>query len=225
MVIWHISDTHGMHNYLTVPKGIDMIIHSGDASNYMDPIINHNEMWDFKEWWNNLEVKYKIYVAGNHDTSIEKGIFSKNNLENNDNSFYLENDEVEIEGLKFYGSPYQPLFGNWSFQRADNKLFKMWENIPEDTDILITHGPPKGILDLAENRDHKLEYCGDKHLFNRVMQIKPKYHLFGHIHNNGDQINEGMRMYESITFVNSSCVTDRKFKFGPTSEGNIIEII
>jgi len=224
MVIWHISDTHGMHNYLTVPKGIDMIIHSGDASNYMDPIINHNEMWDFKEWWNNLEVKYKIYVAGNHDTSIEKGIFSKNNLENNDNSFYLENDEVEIEGLKFYGSPYQPLFGNWSFQRADNKLFKMWENIPEDTDILITHGPPKGILDLAEKPNHTLEYCGDKHLFNRVIKIKPKYHLFGHIHNNGNQINVGKRVYNDITFVNSAAVTDRKFDLGITYHGTTIEL-
>lgn len=201
-----------------------MIIHSGDASNSKNPIINHNEMWDFKEWWNKLEVKYKIYVAGNHDTSIEKGIFNKKLLENNDNSFYLENDDVEIEGIKFYGSPYQPLFGNWAFQQADNKLFKMWENIPEDTDVLITHGPPKGILDLAEDRNHKLEYCGDKNLFNKVMKIKPKYHLFGHIHNNGNQINVGQRIYNGTTFINSAAVTDRKFNYGITYQGTIIEL-
>lgn len=200
-----------------------MIIHSGDASNNRDPIINHNEMWDFKEWWNKLEVKYKIYVAGNHDTSIYHKVFDYRELEN-ENSFYLENDDVEIEGIKFYGSPYQPLFGNWAFQRTDNKLFKMWNKIPEDTDVLITHGPPKGILDLAEDRNHRLEYCGDKHLFNRVMKIKPKYHLFGHIHNNGNQINVDQRVYNDITFVNSAAVTDRKFDYGITYQGTIIEL-
>lgn len=224
MLVWHISDTHGHHNKLNIPKNVDLVVHSGDASNWRDPIRNHNEMWDFKEWWNMLNIPYKIYVAGNHDTSIEKKVFDWKLLEDNENSFYLENDEVEIEGIKFYGSPYTPIYGQWSFMTNHNKLFKMWDNIPEDTDVLITHGPPKGILDIADDYDHKLEYCGDKNLFNKVMEIKPKYHLFGHIHNNSNNYNQGMRILEGVTFVNSTCVTDRKFDLGVTSHGNLFEL-
>jgi len=109
--------------------------------------------------------------------------------------------------------------------KARHKLFDTWEAIPEDTDILVVHGPPKGILDLSYNREHILEFCGCSALKKRVLKLNLKLMCFGHIHNNEDIINSGiMKLSNLITiFSNGSVVTDRKFG-KLTSNGNILEI-
>ena len=156
MKIWHISDTHTYHGLLKVPNGIDMVIHSGDCSNPRDPYNNEPEVREFIHWYKSLPIKHKIYVAGNHDTSIEKGLVTKKDFADY-NITYLENDYVTIEGVKIFGSPYTPNFGNWSFMKDRNKLDRFWRDaIHDGTDIVVTHGPPKGILDKSENRDHQL---------------------------------------------------------------------
>jgi len=221
MKIWHISDTHGYHDLLKIPFGIDMVIHSGDCSNSRDPYTNELEVKEFIRWYKSLSIKHKIYVAGNHDTSIEKGIVRKEDFED---IIYLENEYVDIENITIFGSPYTPTFNNWAFNKDRNKLHRLWKNaIYKPCDIIVTHGAPKGILDLSENREGKLEFCGDKSLFNRVKELEPTYHLFGHIHNCGDIINTGLRtMCNSKTlFSNGSVVTDRKFGI-LTSNGNIL---
>ena len=221
--IWFISDTHACHSQLTVPKNIDLVIHSGDESNYWDQHRNHSEYQDFKEWYFNLPIKHKVFVPGNHSSYIfhnEKEVrkdFKKLGIH------FLNKDSVEIEGLKLYGDPTTPIFGNWWHMSKREKLFNRWQLIPEDTDILITHGPPKRILDLSHNREGKLEYCGDQSLFNRVLEIKPKIHCFGHIHNSNGCYNQGERFYEGINFINASCVTDGKMG-EITSNGIIKEI-
>ena len=225
MKIWHISDTHTYHDLLKVPMAIDMVIHSGDCSNPRDPYNNEPEVREFIDWYKELSPKYKIYVAGNHDSSIEKKLVTKKDFEDN-GIIYLENDYVTIEGLKIFGSPYTPNFGNWSFMRDRNKLDRFWHSaIHDDTDIVVTHGPPKGILDKSENRDHQLECCGDKSLLNKLLQVQPAYHLFGHIHNSGDIINAGMQKLSicDTFFSNGSVVTDRKFG-KLSSNGNILVI-
>ena len=225
MKIWHISDTHTYHDLLKVPMAIDMVIHSGDCSNPRDPYNNEPEVREFIDWYKELSPKYKIYVAGNHDSSIEKKLVTKKDFEDN-GIIYLENDYVTIEGIKIFGSPYTPNFGNWSFMRDRNKLDRFWHSaIHDDTDIVVTHGPPKGILDKSENRDHQLECCGDKSLLNKLLQVQPAYHLFGHIHNSGDIINAGMQKLSicDTFFSNGSVVTDRKFG-KLSSNGNILEI-
>ena len=225
MKIWHISDTHTYHDLLKVPRAIDMVIHSGDCSNPRDPYNNEPEVREFIDWYKELSPKYKIYVAGNHDSSIEKKLVTKKDFEDN-GIIYLENDYVTIEGLKIFGSPYTPNFGNWSFMRDRNKLDRFWcDAIHDDTDIVITHGPPKGILDISENRDHQLEFCGDKSLLNKLLQVQPAYHLFGHIHNSGDIINAGLQKLSicDTFFSNGSVVTDRKFG-KLSSNGNILVI-
>ena len=225
MKIWHISDTHTYHDLLKVPIAIDMVIHSGDCSNPRDPYNNEPEVREFIDWYKELSPKYKIYVAGNHDSSIEKKLVTKKDFEDN-GIIYLENDYVTIEGLKIFGSPYTPNFGNWSFMRDRNKLDRFWHSaIHDDTDIVVTHGPPKGILDKSENRDHQLECCGDKSLLNKLLQVQPAYHLFGHIHNSGDIINAGMQKLSicDTFFSNGSVVTDRKFG-KLSSNGNILVI-
>ncbi len=221
MKILCISDTHGFHDQLEIPEGIDMIIHSGDCSNVKNPILNENEVSLFLEWFEKLPIKYRVFAAGNHDTSIEAKLVNPYNY----NITYLEHESVTIEGIKIFGSPYTPEFGNWAFNVRRDRLSKYWEAIPEDIDILVTHGPPKGVLDIAENL-HGMEYCGDNSLLKRIKQIQPKYHIFGHIHNNQDNINAGTRTINGIstTFINASCVTDAQFSKGITNQGQIINL-
>lgn len=222
--IWHISDTHGYHRLLNIPKNIDMIIHSGDFSNYRDFYKNEPEAKDFIQWYGNLKIKYKILIAGNHDAYPAIAPKEFKDLCTHFDIIYLENESINIEGINIFGTPVQPTFGNWYFQKKREKLFKFWNNIPNDTDILVVHGPPQGILDLSEDRDHNLEFCGcrslRKHILNR---LNLKFCLFGHIHNNKDIINAGIMKLSicDTIFSNGSVVTDNKFG-QLSSNGNII---
>lgn len=230
MRILHISDTHGFHGMFPDErfKDIDVIIHSGDCSNYRDPHRNHNEVLDFIEWYKNVPVQHKIYVAGNHDTSIERrmitpGHFSEAGI------IYLENAATTIHGIKFWGSPISPTFGEWAFMKARHKIGEVWKLIPEDTDVLIVHGPPKGVRDLSFDRNGNLEMCGCTSLMKKCWEMKDQLKLvaFGHIHNMEDiDTNQGVAYYSNTKtiFSNAACVYDGKFSLGLTSYGNIIEI-
>lgn len=225
MKIWHISDTHTFHELLEVPEGIDMVIFSGDCSNPRDPYNNEPEVRRFIDWFSTLPIEYKIFVAGNHDTSIEKRLVTNQDFLSN-GIIYLENEHVIIDGIKIFGSPYTPQFGQWSFMKARHKLDAVWSNaIHDDTDIIVVHGPPKGCLDLSYDRSGNLGFCGDKSLLNRVLQVIPKLMLFGHIHNCEDIINAGtlQRSYLQTIFSNGSVVTDNEFG-RLSSNGNIFEI-
>ena len=210
--IWHISDTHTFHDMLTVPENIDMVIFSGDCSNPRESLPNSFEVLKFLKWFGELPIKHKIFVAGNHDTSIERKIIF--DLDFGDNIIHLWDSEVTIEGLKIWGSPYTPSFGfGWAFNKDRSKIHKVWEQIPEDVDIVVTHGPPKGILDLSYNRDNELEMCGDLALKKRIKEIQPKLVCFGHIHNYDNIINQGyIKLADHDTiYSNGSIVTDGKF--------------
>ena len=226
MRIWHISDTHTFHNLLEVPTDIDMVIHSGDCSNPRDPYPNEVEVRSFIDWYHSLKIPHKIFVAGNHDTSIEKRLVTNDDFKRSGIT-YLENEVVTIEGIKIFGSPYTPTFGHgWSFNKDRNKLERMWRNvIGVDVDIVINHGPPKGILDLSTDRYGGIERCGDKSLLNRVMEVNPKLCLFGHIHNCLDIINQGTRKLSGLDtiFSNGSVVKDGRFG-KLSSHGNVFEI-
>lgn len=225
MKIWHISDTHTFHGLLTIPDGIDMVIHSGDATNPKETYPNKVEMENFIFWFSKLPIKWKIFVAGNHDTSIEKKLITKLDFASN-GIIYLENDFTEIEGIKIWGSPITPTFGTgWAFNKNRAKTHEVWNKIPDGTDIVICHGPPKGVLDLSFNVQNELEFCGDNSLKKKMISLNPKLCLFGHIHNCEDIINAGT-MKLSITdtiFSNGSVVTDGKFG-KLSSNGNIFNI-
>lgn len=102
----------------------------------------------------------------------------------------------------------------------------MWEHIPKDTDVLIVHGPPKGIRDLSHDKDGVLEFCGDGALMKAVLKLQPKFMLFGHIHNSPGCYNQGISHHSNIptVFSNGACVDDGRFDRGLTSFGNILEI-
>ena len=225
MKIWHISDTHTYHGLLKVPEDIDMVIHSGDATNPRDPYASEQEMLNFISWFGSLPIKHKVFVAGNHDLCIERNLVTKIDFMKN-GIVYLENDYTEVEGIKIWGSPFTPTFGQgWAFNKKRSALHDIWKEIPDDVDIVVVHGPPKGILDLAYHQLNCIEFCGDEALRKRMYLLNPKLCLFGHIHNNDDIINAGtMKLSNHDTiYSNGSVVTDGKFG-KLSSHGNTFEI-
>lgn len=224
--IWHISDTHTYHRLLTIPENIDIVIHSGDESNYKDQYQNEPEFRDFILWFANLPIKHKVFIAGNHSSYVFHNKKEVNQICKNLNIIYLEDDWTLVDGISIWGSPITPNFGNWWFMKDRSKMDKLYSSIPEWIDIVVSHGPPKGLLDLSYDRDGKLEFCGCRSLKNHMLnRVKPQLCLFGHIHSNEDIINAGtvkLSGYDTI-FSNGSVVTDNKFG-KLSSNGNILEI-
>lgn len=206
-------------------KDIDMVIHSGDCSNWRDPARNSHEVFEFLEWYMTVPVEHKIYVAGNHDTSIERRLHKNENFEDR-GIIYLEHDWVAIGDLKIFGSPYTPTFGEWSFMKSRQTINRVWDAMPTDIDILVTHGPAKGVRDLTEERDGELKQCGDSALMKWIFKHRPKAHLFGHIHDMDGIHNQGIARFSKIDtiFSNGTCVHDGKFDLGLTSFGNVLDI-
>lgn len=191
-----ISDTHTLHNDIDLPDG-DILIHAGDitAMGEMDVII------DFNKWLGKLPHTYKIVVAGNHDFCFEKEPDKVQNLLTN--AIYLNNSGCEIGGLKIWRSPISPIstkFGSdWAFTiKRGEEIRKYWEKIPLDMDIIITHCPPLGILDKNELGDNE----GCKDLLDLIEnKIKPRVHIFGHIHEAHGQLQVGRTKYVNASMV------------------------
>lgn len=221
--LWHISDTHGHHEKLEIPEGVDIVVHSGDFSNYKDVRHNRPEAKRFIEWYSKVDIPYKILVAGNHDAMPALASKEFAEMIEKTDIIYLENEEVVIEGFKIYGSPLTPTFGEWHFMKSRGKIGLSWEDIPEDTDILVTHGPPKGIMDLIHHQEGFLFRCGCRSLFNHISsRLKLSHHLFGHIHSNKDIYNAGTLKLANLDtiFSNGSIVTDGQMR-KISSGGNI----
>lgn len=190
MRILCISDTHGKHKKLELPEA-DMIIHAGDMS-------GKGEAWqirEFFEWFSKLSYRYKICIAGNHDFMAEQEPEEFLKLVP-DNCIYLNDSGAEIENLKIWGSPITPWFHDWAFNRhRGDEIAKHWELIPQDTDILITHGPPMDVLD----RTIFGKRVGCEELKKKIEQIRPKLHIFGHIH----EAYGKLQIFDT-TFINAS---------------------
>lgn len=214
MKIWHISDTHGRHAELKVPSNTDCVIHSGDCSSHRDPARNANEVLDFIAWYGSLEIPYKIYVPGNHDVSIEHGLIRGKDF---GAITLLINNYTTIYDQVIWGSPYTPKFSDWAFTRPRKEMEAVWDLIYDKTTILVTHGPPKGILDLVDQKS-----VGCQELIKKVcLDVQPRYHLFGHIHQT-TLYNLGTRTIPTIStyFSNGSIVLDDMKQY---SNGNLIE--
>jgi len=208
-----ISDTHGRHEYLT-SKGMgnilgsgDILVHSGDVSNVGKP----HEIKEFLDWFSNTNFTHKIFIAGNHDFGfetastiapeyIEKGVT------------YLFDCGVEIDGIKFYGSPWQPEFYDWAFNLPrGEKLAEKWSKIPSNTDILITHGPAHGMLDTVPNGT----IVGCEELLDKILEVKPTIHVCGHIHHS-----RGGKEFNDTLFINASICTER---YDPTNKPFVVD--
>ena len=189
-----VSDTHGWHRDVAVPDG-DLLVHAGDITRKgeLDTVA------DFDRWLGGLPHPHKVVVCGNHDFAFQEQPHAARSLITN--AVYLEDSAVTVAGLTVYGSPWQPWFGGWAFNlERGPALAAVWAKIPDDTDILITHGPPAGILD----RTTRGEPVGCRDLFDRVMAVRPRLHVFGHIHEAA-----GRADVDGMTFVNASCFEGR----------------
>lgn len=172
------SDIHGHYRDLEVPDS-DILIFAGDCLTDRD---QHEDLANFSIWAKNLPNFVKIFVPGNHDkvfqgNSLNQALYMLDSA----GIHYLCDDYAYICGLNFYGMPWTPTFFNWAFMRPrqSEELSKVVNAIPEDTDILITHGPPYGIMDKGRDFDH----VGCEILARKVQQLpKLKAHVFGHIH-------------------------------------------
>jgi Icc-related predicted phosphoesterase len=199
MKILCISDTHCKQNRLTIPE-CDVLIISGD-------VCSSGEIWQFEnfvKWLKKYESAFKkaFLIAGNHDWCLMKQkTLAIEVLKStfNDKVEYLEDSEFIFEGIKFYGSPWQPTFFNWAFNLdRGEKIQAVWNNIPADTQVLITHGPPFGIGDMVNNN-----HVGCIDLLNKVRELKDLFlHVFGHIHDgNGHYISDAL---PNVNFCNAS---------------------
>jgi Icc-related predicted phosphoesterase len=213
MKITFISDTHGKHKILT-SKGYNnilgeghILVHAGDCTN----VGKTHEIKEFLDWFSNTPFTHKVFIAGNHDWGFEihhdiapeykeKGVH------------YLFDNMVELDGVKIYGSPWQPEFYDWAFNLPrGEKLAEKWAKIPEGLDILVTHGPAYGMV------DHTIQglNVGCQDLLNRILDVKPKIHVCGHIHQS-----RGCKEFNGTLFVNASVCNER---YEPTNKPIVIE--
>ena len=230
-----ISDTHSLHKLMKheLPKG-DVLIHAGDISNKGGEV----DVTNFIYWFQNIqEFDTKIFISGNHDYCFERinephhkgdydwlhNLMSPENLAQSDVT-YLEDSFMTIEDpefsrpIKIYGSPWQPWFYDWAFNlpRLGTELQEKWNMIPEDTDVLITHGPPNGILDLVNNFRQPNRNVGCESLRFHVERVKPALNVFGHIHEG-----YGVKQVNDTLFVNASICTAG---YEPTNKPIIIDL-
>jgi hypothetical protein len=187
-----ISDTHGLHRQLRVPSG-DILIHAGDFTFYSNP---PSIVPDFNGWLGLLPHRHKIFTCGNHEDLLEE----PNERSAITNATLLVDSGVTVEGLRIWASPTTPMYGGaFGMSRATDRK-KHWGRIPDDLDILITHGPPLGILDTAQGSQG---HGGCRELLEAVLNAKPRLHVFGHIH-----AGHGMLRTPDTIFVNASLLGD-----------------
>lgn len=185
------SDTHFKHDRVSFPDG-DVLIMAGDITLYGEI----TELTEINKWIDESRYNHVVIIAGNHDRCLITND-GKQELKSN-KIHYLEDSGVMIDGVKFYGSPWtRPLFSyGWAFGMSEDKLDVIWSRVPLDTDVLITHSPPRGIRDV--NVDGYS--CGSFSLLDRVQSaIRPKLHVFGHIHEG-----YGTLVTDDTLFINAS---------------------
>ncbi|CAI5736183.1 unnamed protein product [Hyaloperonospora brassicae] len=220
-----VSDTHGLHEEAAaVPDG-DVFVHAGDFTDTGE----RDEVLAFNEYLGRLPHRYKLVIAGNHESSFDRHFYAgywhlyghRQQYDPDEvralltNALYLEDEAVEIEGYVFYGTPWQPEFCNWAFNlpRGD-ALLRRWKCIPTDTDVLITHTPPQGHGDRVGCTNVG---CAD--LLSEVEhRVHPKLHVFGHVH-------EGYGQSSSpdgkTTYFNASVCTH---KYEPVNAPLVFEL-
>jgi len=187
-----ISDTHNHHQKIQLPKG-DILIHAGDYSN----IGTREDTISFMEWYAAQPHRTKIFIAGNHDFYPERRPAEFRSLVP-DPVCYLENESITVNGIKIWGSPYTPYYGGLAFNKKRGKDSKaIWDLMPDDTDILLTHGPPHGVLD----HSYRFTHVGCEELKTKVDQVRPRYHIFGHVHEQ-----PGTAQIEGTTYMNATQV-------------------
>ena len=186
-----MSDTHGLHRQIAVPEG-DVLVHAGDLTAHG----RLEELQELNSWLGSLPHRHKLVIAGNHDWACAEvpelipQILS--------NATYLCDSLITIDGVRCYGSPWQPRFFDWAFNLERPELRRVWAQVPTGVDVLITHTPPYRIFDTTYRGDA----AGCPELAAALRRIRPRLHLFGHIHEAYGHATLG-----ATIFANASCCT------------------
>lgn len=195
-----VSDIH--QRDVETPQG-DLLIVAGDYS-FRGTLKEIN--W-FVEWLKEQPQRLKVYVNGNHELGLEDNPWLNQEIMERTGAHYLENSSIDIEGIKVWGSPVTPMFCNWAYmQERGEEIARVWSQIPANVDILITHGPPMGILDPVPGyltRSGKEERVGCEELLKTVKEVKPKVHIFGHLHSG-----YGVLLEEDTLYINAASVNE-----------------
>ena len=207
MIITVISDTHGKHNEITqdLPGG-DLLLHAGDISS----MGYQHEVQQFCKWFNNVEnYDHKIFIAGNHDWGFQNNVEKIMEIVNSYKTVtYIQDETISVgddkKMVNVYGSPWQPEFYNWAFNLPKNgvELAAKWDAIPDNTDILITHGPAFGVLDTVAGK--MWDNLGCQLLTDKIKTIKPKIHLCGHIHSGYGYFFDGDTHFLNASVLNEA---------------------
>ena len=229
MIITVISDTHGKHNEITqdLPGG-DLLLHAGDISS----MGYQHEVQQFCKWFNNVEnYGHKIFIAGNHDWGFQNNVEKIMEIVNSYKTVdYIQDETISVGNdekmVNIYGSPWQPEFYNWAFNLPKNgvELAAKWDAIPDNTDILITHGPAFGVLDTVAGK--MWDNLGCQLLTDKIKTIKPKIHLCGHIHSGYGYFFDGDTHFLNASVLNEAYQYANKpltFEWNPdTNEINFL---
>lgn len=197
-----ISDTHGEHEKIKYFPTADIFIHCGDVINVKKP----QKLLSFKQWLSILPYSKILLICGNHDIKLQNLKFAKKYFSDISNVYYLGEEEIIINNVKFYGISWNYMFQKWAYDRNENSIKFKFDKIPNDTNVLITHGAPYRILDFGPPLPHLKRYisehAGSIILYEKIQQLKYlKLHSFGHIHEA-----RGQQTINNIKYVN--CAMD-----------------
>lgn len=201
MKIIAMSDLHG---YLPAEvPACDLLLLAGDLC----PVENHTLLFqrawldfEFRQWLERLPARKIIGVAGNHDLIFEH---APELVPTNLPWTYLQDSGTVCEDIKIWGTPWQPWFFDWAFNGSPEQLHRIWAMIPDDTNILVVHGPPFGFGDAVPERIG-VRRTGCPHLLERIQAIQPRLAVFGHIHEGRGQWQIGGTTLANVTMVNAA---------------------
>lgn len=207
MKIVFISDTHNKHESLEIPE-CDVVAHCGDSTMHGDL----GEYLVFAKWFGRLPAKHKVLIPGNHDFCLQEMLDICVHETDGYNIRLLLDSGVILDGVSFWGTPWVPNLINWAFYGNREQLIQRYSLIPEGINVLLSHGPPRGIMDNV-----RVENVGSVELLNETLDVKPRIHAFGHIHEG-----TGMRrMEDGRLFINCSSLDER---YQPRKENNMFVV-
>ena len=189
-----VADTHQRHREIEIPR-CDVLIHCGDFCHFGKGL---DTLEDADVWFAETEAPHVISIGGNHDQPLQQREFQFTH------SIFLEDRLVEIEGTSFYGAPWCPELVGFAYYATETELLQHWRQIPSGIDVLITHTPPAGILDVPSSGTTHL---GCPLLRQEIQRIRPRLHVFAHVH-----VSHGIQVELETTFCNAAIVGGNNYE-------------
>ena len=195
---YRVAATADLHGYLPEVPRSDVLLVAGDVCPVSDHRLDSQRRWlegPFADWLERTDAGAIVGIAGNHDFVAEADPGLMRSLP----WTYLCDESAEVGGLVVHGSPWTPTFREWAFMRDEAELERVWARIPDDADLVVTHGPPLGHGDLVVDGRH----AGSASLARRLAELaRLRLHVFGHIHESyGSRTRLGAAVLANVSYV------------------------